>query len=233
MKTNETKNFTVKELPPDDRPREKLLLRGPQSLSDAELVAILLRTGKQGKSVIEIARELIISEGNLAMLATKTVAALQKISGIGKDKAATLAAAFELSRRILSQPKWFSNKKITSPQDIADIFVPILRDDNKEKFIVVCLNSANKLIKYETISVGNLNSSVVHPREIFKVAIDNNSASIILIHNHPSGNPEPSNEDIRVTKKIVETGKIMDIPVFDHLIIAGETYTSFVEKRLF
>ena len=233
MKMNEARKFTVKELPPDDRPREKLLLRGAQSLSDAELVAILLRTGKKGKSVLEIARELISNEGNLAMLATKTVDSLQKISGIGKDKAATLAAAFELSRRILSQPKWLSNKKITSPQDIAEIFIPILRDDNKEKFIVVCLNSANKIIKHETISIGNLNSSVVHPREIFKVAIDNSSASIILIHNHPSGNPEPSNEDIRITKKIVETGKIMEIPVFDHLIIAGETYTSFVEKRLF
>ncbi len=227
------KKLTVKELPLDDRPREKLLLRGAQSLSDAELVAILLRTGKKGKSVIEIARELISRDGNLAMLATKTVDSLQKISGIGKDKAATLAAAFELSRRILSQPKWFANKKITSPLDVAEIFIPILRDDNKEKFIVVCLNSANKIIKYEIISVGNLNSSVVHPREVYKVAIDNSSASIILIHNHPSGNPEPSNEDIRITKKIVETGKIMDIPVFDHLIIAGETYTSFVEKRLF
>ncbi|MBP1683015.1 MAG: repair protein RadC [Ignavibacteriaceae bacterium] len=229
----EDKKLTVKELPLDDRPREKLLLRGAQSLSDAELVAILLRTGRKGKSVIEIARELISSEGNLAMLATKTVDSLQKISGIGKDKAATIAAAFELSRRILSQPKWFSNKKITSPQDVAEIFIPILRDDSKEKFIVVCLNSANKIIKHETISVGNLNSSVVHPREVFKVAIDNSSASIILIHNHPSGNPEPSNEDIRITKKIVETGKIMDIPVFDHLIVAGETYTSFIEKRLF
>ena len=233
MKMSENRKLTVKELPIDDRPREKLLLRGPQSLSDAELVAILLRTGKKGKSVLEIARELISSEGNLAMLATKTVDSLQLISGIGKDKAATLAAAFELSRRILYQPKWFANKKITSPRDVAEIFIPILRDENKEKFIVVCLNSANKIIKFETISIGNLNSSVVHPREVFKVAIDNSSASIILIHNHPSGNPEPSNEDIRITKKIVETGKIMEIPVFDHLIIAGETYTSFVEKRLF
>jgi DNA repair protein RadC len=229
----EGKKLTVKDLPLDDRPREKLLLRGSQSLSDAELVAILLRTGKKGKSVLEIAREIINSEGNLAMLATRTVDSLQKVDGIGKDKAATLAAAFELSRRILSQSKWFSNRKITSPQDIAEIFIPILRDEIKEKFIVVCLNSANKVIKYETISVGNLNSSVVHPREIFKVAIDNSSASIILIHNHPSGNPEPSNEDIRITKKIVESGKVLDIPVFDHLIIAGETYTSFVEKRLF
>jgi len=228
----EEKKLTIKDLPLDDRPREKLLLRGSQSLSDAELIAILLRTGKKGKSVLEIGREIIKSEGNLAMLATRTVDSLQKVDGIGKDKAATLAAAFELSRRILSQSKWFSNRKISSPQDIAEIFIPILRDEIKEKFIVVCLNSANRVIKYETISVGNLNSSVVHPREIFKVAIDNSSASIILIHNHPSGNPEPSNEDIRLTKKIVESGKILDIPVFDHLIIAGETYTSFVEKRL-
>ena len=228
----ENKKLTVKELPLDDRPREKLLLRGSQNLSDAELVAILLRTGKKGKSVLEIARELINSDGNLAMLATKTVDSLQKISGIGKDKAATLAAAFEISRRILSQAKWFSNQKVTSPQEIADIFIPILRDDTKERFIVVCLNSSNKIIKHETISIGNLNSSVVHPREIFKVAIDCSSASIILIHNHPSGNPEPSNEDIRITKKVVESGKILDIPVFDHLIIAGDTFTSFVEKRL-
>ena len=229
---NNEKKLTVKDLPIDDRPREKLLLRGAHNLSDAELVAILLRTGKKGKSVLEISREIISSEGNLAMLATRTVDSLKKVDGIGNDKAATLAAAFELSRRILSQSKWLSNRKITSPQDIAEIFIPILRDEVKEKFIVVCLNSANRVIKYETISVGNLNSSVVHPREIFKVAIDNTSASIILIHNHPSGNPEPSNEDISITKKIVESGKILDIPVFDHLIIAGEMYTSFVEKRL-
>lgn len=233
MERDIDKRMTVKELPSDDRPREKLLHKGAESLSDAELIAILLRTGKKGKSVLEISQELINDEKNLALLATRSVKSLTKISGIGNDKAVTLAAAFELSRRILSQSKWRSDKKITSPQDIADIFIPILRDEVKEKFMVVCLNSANKVIKYETISVGNLNSSVVHPREIFKVAIDNNSASIILIHNHPSGNPEPSNEDIRITKKLVESGKILEIPVFDHVIIAGETYTSFVEKRLF
>src|SRR4030042_3263389 len=232
MKMNEDRKFTVKELAVDDRPREKLILRGAQSLSDAELVAILLRTGKKGKSVLEIARELISSEGNLALLATKTVDSLQRISGIGKDKAATLAAAFELSRRILSQPKWFANKKITSPQDVAEIFIPILRDDNKEKFIIVCLNSANKIIKHETISIGNLNSSVVHPREIFKFAIENSSASIILVHNHPSGNLEPSNEDIAITKKMVEAGKILNIEVLDHIIVGGNSFTSLVERRL-
>jgi DNA repair protein RadC len=208
------------------------MLRGAQNLTDAELIAILLRTGRKGKSVIQIAQDLINNYRNLAGLSTKSIASLTATAGIGNDKAATLIAAFELSRRIQMQSKWFSTKKITSPQDVADIFIPLIKDEVKEQFIVVCLNSANKIIKHEIISIGNLNSSVVHPREIFKVAIENNSASIILMHNHPSGNPEPSNEDISITKKIVESGKIMDIPVFDHIIIAGNTFTSFVEKRL-
>ncbi|HEX9740617.1 MAG TPA: DNA repair protein RadC [Ignavibacteriaceae bacterium] len=222
----------VKDLPLDDRPREKLMLRGPQNLTDAELLAILIRTGKKGKTVISVAQEIINTHKNLAILASKTISDLVKVGGIGKDKAATLLAAFELSRRILSQSKWLNERKITSPQDVAEIFIPLLRDELKEKFILVCLNSANKIIATETISVGNLNSSVVHPREVFKTAIDHSSASIILLHNHPSGNPEPSNEDISITKKMVESGKILDIPVFDHIIIAGNSFTSFVEKRL-
>jgi DNA repair protein RadC len=208
------------------------VLRGPQNLSDAELLAILLRTGTKGKSVLSIAQEIIKKDGNLINLASRSLDSLTKEIGIGKDKAATLLAAFEISRRIESQSKFFSDKKINSPGDIAQLFIPLLRDEVKEKFIIVCLNSANKVIKHETISIGNLNSSVVHPREIFKVAIESSSASIILIHNHPSGNPEPSTEDISITKKIVESGKIMDIPVFDHIIIAGKTFTSFVERRL-
>ena len=222
----------VKDLPIDDRPREKLLLRGAQNLTDAELLAILLRTGTKGKSVVSIAQEMINNESNLAKLAAKSSTDLIKTTGIGKDKAATLLAAFEISRRILSQTKWFSQKKITSPSDVAEIFIPLLRDEVKEQFLVVCLSSANKIIRSERISIGNLNSSVVHAREIFKAAIENNSASIILIHNHPSENPEPSNEDIAITKKLVEAGKIMDIPIFDHIIIAGNAYTSFVERRL-
>ncbi len=222
----------IKDLPLEDRPREKLILRGPQNLSDAELLAILLRTGKKGKSVVSIANEMIITNRNLAFLASKTLSDFMRIDGIGKDKAATLLAAFEISRRVLSQSKLFNERKITSPQDVAEIFIPLLRDELKEKFILVCLNSANKIIAKEEISIGNLNSSVVHPREIFKAAIDHRSASIILLHNHPSGNPEPSNEDISITKKIVESGKILDIPVFDHIIIAGNSFTSFVERRL-
>ncbi len=222
----------IKDIPFDDRPREKLTLRGPQNLTDAELLAILLRTGMKGKSVVAVAQEMINKEGNLAKLASRSLADLKKHNGVGNDKAATLIAAFEISRRILSQDKWLSEKRITSPDDIASIFIPLLRDENKEKFIVVCLNSANKVIRHEVISVGNLNSSVVHPREVFKSAVEYNAASIILLHNHPSGNPEPSNEDITITKKIVDAGKMMDIPVYDHIIIAGKNYTSFVEKRL-
>ena len=228
----EKKNLTVKELPLDDRPREKLLLRGVHNLSDAELIAILLRTGTKGKPVTQLAQELLNESGSLSAIAVKTVESLTKFSGIGKDKAAALAAAFELGKRIDFHKKWFSDRKITSPADIAEIFIPILRDELKEKFIIICLSSANKVIKWETISIGTLNSSVVHAREIFKVAVDNSSASIILLHNHPSGNPEPSNEDIAITRRLLEAGKIMDIPVFDHIIIAGNKFTSLVDKRI-
>lgn len=141
-------------------------------------------------------------------------------------------AAFELSRRIQSQKKWFSNKKISSPSEVAEIFIPLLKDELKEKFLLINLNTANKIINYNVISVGNLNSSVVHPREVFKSAIENTAASVILMHNHPSGNCTPSEEDKKLTKKMVEAGKLLDIPVFDHIIIAGNSYTSFVEKRI-
>lgn len=222
----------IKDLPLDDRPREKLTLRGPQSLSDSELLAIILRTGTKGVSVVQMAQNIINKSGNLASLTSKSVSAFTKDVGIGKDKAATLAAVFEIAKRVNSQIKWFSDIKVTSPEDIAKIFIPLLRDELREHFLVLCLNSANKIIKYENISTGNLNSSVVHPREVFKVAIDNNSANIILLHNHPSGNAEPSNEDISITKKLVESGKILGIEVFDHIIIAGNQFVSFVEKRL-
>ncbi|MBU1100526.1 MAG: DNA repair protein RadC [Bacteroidetes bacterium] len=222
----------VKDLPLQDRPREKLVMRGVNSLSDTELIAILLRTGQKGKSVICLAQDLMVQFGNLSNIATQSLDSLVKIPGIGKDKAATLIAALELSRRIGSQKRSILDTKITSPGEVAQYFIPLLRDEIKEKFIVVCLSSSNKIIKHETISVGNLNTSVVHPREVFKVAIENNSANIILLHNHPSGNPEPSNEDIKITKQLVEAGKIIDIQVFDHIIIAADSYTSFVDRKI-
>ena len=221
----------LKELPFDDRPREKLYLRGVDNLSNAELIAILLRTGTKGRSVIEIAQQLLLSD-NLAILASKSVEYFTKIEGIGKDKAAVLASSFELARRIKNSEKWYSRIKITSPEDLAELFIPLLRDENKEKFLVVCLNSSNQIIKYEVISVGNLNSSIVHPREVFKAAIDNNSASIFLVHNHPSGNLDPSREDISITQRLVEAGNILDIKILDHLIVSNEGFTSFVQRRI-
>jgi DNA repair protein RadC len=209
------------------------MLRGAQSLSDAELISILLRTGTKGKNVIQLAQELLIKFGDINVLSAQTLEAIKKLSGIGKDKAATLIAAFEIGRRSDFKRKWASNKSITTPADLAEIFIPILRDEIKEKFYVVCLSTSNKIIKHELISVGHLNANVVHPREVFKAAIENNSAAIILMHNHPSGNPEPSNEDISLTKRLIEAGKIFEIQVLDHIIIAGNNYTSLVEKRLF
>lgn len=222
----------VKDLPLDDRPREKLILRGAQNLSEAELLAILLRTGSKDESVIQVAQKLLIEFGNLAVLATKSVQEITRIKGIGKDKAAALVAAFELVRRIEFKSKWYSNKKISSPGDIAELYIPLLRDELQEKFYVVCLSSSNRIIKHELLFVGTLNASLVHPREIFKTALANDSANIILMHNHPSGQPEPSSEDISITRKIIEAGKILEIQIFDHIIIAGNSYTSFVEKRL-
>ncbi len=191
-----------------------------------------MRTGTKGVSVIELAQSIIQKYDKLSAVAMLSVELFKKNNGIGNDKAATLAAAFEISRRVESQSKWFSNKKITSPSDIAEIFMPLFRDEVKEKFIVVCLNSANKIIRYEIISVGSLNSSIVHAREDFKVAIVNNSANIILLHNHPSGNEDPSKEDIIVTKRLVEAGKVLEINVFDHIIIAGNNFTSFVDRKI-
>lgn len=222
----------VKDLPLDDRPREKLILRGAQNLSDAELLAILLRTGSKNESVIAVAQKLLKEFGNLAVLASKSVEELTHIKGIGKDKATALVAAFELVRRIEFESKWYSNKKISSPKDIAELYIPLLRDELQEKFFVVCLSSSNRIIKHELLFVGTLNSSLVHPREIFKTALANNSANIILMHNHPSGNAEPSHEDISITRKISDAGKLLEIQIFDHIIIAGNSYTSFVEKRL-
>ncbi len=222
----------VKDLPLDDRPREKLILRGAQNLSEAELLAILLRTGSKDESVIQVAQKLLIEFGNLAVLATKSVQEITRIKGIGKDKAAALVAAFELVRRIEFKSKWYSNKKISSPGDIAELYIPLLRDELQEKFYVVCLSSSNRIIKHELLFVGTLNASLVHPREIFKTALANDSANIILMHNHPSGQPEPSSEDISITRKIIEAGKILEIQIFDHIIVAGNSYTSFVEKRL-
>ncbi len=222
----------VKELLEDDRPREKLLKNGAASLSKSELIAILLRTGAKGQPVTNLAKELLLKFDDLNTLSQKSAEELTKQRGIGKDKAATLLAAFELCRRMELEKSKLEGKTIKNPSEIARNFIPALKNELKEKFIVVCLNSANKIIKSETISIGNLDSSIVHPREVFKTAIDNLAASLILVHNHPSGNVKPSKSDVKTTERLIEAGKIIDIKILDHIIIAGNNFFSFAENNL-
>jgi len=221
----------IKDLPPETRPREKFIKYGPSSVSNAELLAILIGSGTRKISAIDLANKILSDAGGLRELAKKGLGDLKKYKGIGLKKAVVICAAFELSRRIQSEP--ISQKpQITSPGDIAEIFKPRLADLNREILIVVLLNTANRIIKEVVVSEGNLNSSVIHPREVFKPAIDELSASVILVHNHPSGNPEPSKMDIEVTRQIYRAGEIIGIKLLDHIIIAGDKYTSMAQLGL-
>lgn len=223
------KGLTVKDWQPSEQPRERLMNLGARALSDAELLAILLRTGRQGEDVLQMSRRLVNAFTNLTELSRRDFRELQNITGIGPTKAVTLAAAFELGRRVKSAA-FTSRPTITSPADAAGFIGPRLRDLQKEQFHVLMLNTANQVIRTEMVSEGNLNSSIVHPREVFRTAIIESAAAIIGVHNHPSGNPTPSREDINITRQLVEAGKIIGITFHDHLIIAGDEYVSLAEK---
>jgi len=219
--------------PEDERPREKLMKHGAASLSDSELLAILINTGSGKLSALDLAKKLLREYRSLRNLSGLSVADLkqQKFKGIGKVKAAKLAAAFEIARRLASAPK-DDTAPIRTPNDVARRYGAQLRDLQQEVFMVLCLSSSNKIIQERTITKGLLNSSLTHPREVFREAILENAASVILLHNHPSGNKEPSREDIQITKQLVEAGKIIGIEVHDHIIIAGDDYTSMMERGL-
>ncbi|BAL84113.1 putative DNA repair protein RadC homolog [Selenomonas ruminantium subsp. lactilytica TAM6421] len=223
----------VRDLPPEERPREKLLLCGAAALSNAELLAILLRSGTKKKSVLRIAEEILahIKEQGLAGMVHISVAELAKIDGIGKVKALTLQAAIELGRR-LSVQQAAKIEIIHGPEDVAHYAMPRYRFEQKEHFAVLLLNTKNHILGMPEVSVGSLSASVVHPREVFRAAIDYAAASMILLHNHPSGDPTPSREDIAVTERMVKAGKIMDIPVLDHVVLGNERFTSFKEQGL-
>lgn len=221
----------IREWRHDERPRERLLAHGAQSLSDAELLAILIAKGVRGFSALDAARLVLETLGTLSEISARDVSQLATIKGIGKVKAITLVAAFELSRRIESAP-FQSKQVIRSPQDVAGYYIPKLRGMMKETFRVLLLNSANQVFRDVLVSEGSLNASIVHPREVFRTAITESANAMILMHNHPSGNTEPSREDIAITKQLVEAGKLVDIKVLDHIIIAGEQYTSLNEKGL-
>ncbi len=217
----------IKDLPRVDRPREKLLKYGPVKLSTTELLAILLRTGIKGVNVIELSNKILTLVGteNIQYI---TISDLRKIKGLGPVKCAEIIACIELGKRLLQEKQPLI---AISPQAVFDSLKDI-RGLKKEHFIAIYLDTKNQEIAREVISIGTLNASLVHPREIFEPAIGNLAASIILVHNHPSGDTKPSEEDILVTKKLVDSGKLLDIHVLDHIIVTNAGYTSFKEREL-
>ena len=221
----------ITDWPKDERPREKLLRHGAETLSNAELIAILLRTGSGKVTAVDLAKKILKDRPSLAALAARPIQEFMNQPGLKGAKAITLAAAFEIGRRIASHHD--DNKlQVRSPEDVVKLFQPEMSNLKREIFRVLLLDSANHLLRYEDVTEGLLNSSQAHPREVFKPAIVEPAASIILMHNHPSGNPEPSIEDLQITKQMVEAGKIIGIPVHDHIIIAGKLHTSFAERGL-
>ncbi len=222
-------HLTVRAWSPSEQPRERLVSFGPAALSNVELLAILLRTGTRGHDVVQVARALLERYESLKTLAERDYRELESTPGIGTVKGVTLAAAFELARRI-GIPDVAQRPVLASPEDVARIYIPKLRGVKKEQFHVVVLDTSNRVVRAERVSEGNLNSSIVHPREVFRLAIIENAAAIIGLHNHPSGNPTPSREDIAITRQLVEAGSVLGIPFHDHIIIAGDSYISMAEK---
>ena len=223
----------VRDLPLEDRPRERLISHGSEHLSNAELLAILIRSGSKDKSAIQLAEEVlgIYKESGIHNMSQVTVAELTKLKGIGEAKAAEIIAAIELGRR-LSVSKNGNVAVVSGPEDVAAYAIPRLSYQQKEHFCVMLMNIKNHILSMQTISVGSLTASVVHPREVFKAAVQQSAASMILIHNHPSGDPTPSREDIVTTNRMVSAGKVMDIPVLDHIIIGNNRFISMKEKGL-
>lgn len=219
----------IKDLPKHKRPREKLNEKGAENLSDAELLAILIRIGRAGKSALDIAKE-ILKKYPLSKLLAVTKDELTSIKGLEDTKAITIKAALELGRRTVGS---FSDSLPILDSVRATVAQLVdLRGKQKEYFMVLYLNARNQLIHKETISVGTLTQTLVHPREVFEPAIRHLTSSIILAHNHPSKSTEVSDEDIRLTEKLIQSGTILDIEVLDHIIITDDGYISFKEKQL-
>ncbi len=223
-------HLTVKEMPKDNRPRERLLKEGAQALSPAELLAILLRTGSKKVTAIDMANNILHHCDGLKGLASISTEELGSFFGMGDAKVAQIKAAVELGGRIYKEGV-LSKARISSPMDVMDL-VREMQFFDREHFRVVHLSTKNHVLGYDQVSVGSLNSSIVHPREVFKKAIEKSAASVILVHNHPSGDPEPSKEDIRVTRRLVDAGKLLGIEVLDHVIIGANCYKSLKEMAV-
>jgi len=215
-----------------DKPREKLIKNGKSVLSDSELIAILLRSGTREKSAVDLARFMLQKcDNDLITLSKLSVDELMKIKGIGQAKALSIVAALELGRR-RRQAEVLVKKLITSSRDAYELFYPYLADSIYEEFWVMFLNRANARLSIHSISEGGQSGTVVDPKKIFKLALEQNAASIVLCHNHPSGNLKPSDADIKLTKKLKEAGQMLDMPVLDHLIIGDEKYFSFADEGI-
>lgn len=223
--------LTIKELPAELRPRERLLTAGATALSNIELVAILLRIGTRNVSAVELASQLFAKFGDLTGLLAASVEELSTVKGVGNAKAVQIKAALELGRRLALMPAT-QRFTIQSPEDVASLVMEDMRYLDREIFKAILLNIKNQVLAVETISVGTLDCSIVHPRELFKAAIRKSSAGIILLHNHPSGDPTPSREDIEITKRFYQGGEILGISVLDHVIIGDNKFISLKAKGI-
>lgn len=217
----------IKDLPKIEWPREKLEKKGPRALHKEELLAVLLRTGIKGKNVLNLAQDILSKYGDKKLIDV-SYNELRNMHGVGPTKAAQVLAAIELGKRLYKE-KVEGEVFINSPEDALKE-VEHIRENKKENFIALYLDSRNKLIHKETVSLGTLNANLVHPREVFEPAIRNLAAQVIVSHNHPSGNPEPSKEDLEITKKLVEAGEILGIRVIDHIIVSKTGFLSLKEK---
>jgi DNA repair protein RadC len=224
-----SKAMMIRDVPKSERPRERLLRDGAESLSNQELIALLLGAGTKTESVLDLAGRVIQHFDGLKLLKEATAVELMEIHGIGEAKAVQLRAALEIGRRIKQFPVEETHV-VRSPQDVADYMMEEMRHLKQEHFVALYLNTKNAVLHKKTLFIGSLNASIVHPRELYKEALRYSAASFICLHNHPSGNPEPSQEDIDVTKRLTETGKMLGIELLDHVIIGDRRFCSMKEK---
>ncbi len=227
------KSFTIHDLPVSERPRERLQKLGIEALSAQEILALILGRGVAGESVMVTAQRLLSRFGSLKGIASASVEELSEIKGIGVAKASQIKAAFELANRLEGYLEAGEKPLVKTPDDVVGLVRGRLKGKKKEHFLALLLDTRNKLIKVAEISVGSLDSSLVHPREVFKEAISATAASVIFVHNHPSGDPTASEDDIKLTKRLAEAGKIVGIDVLDHIIISDKNYLSLKREGLF